>query len=153
MKRTVFMMALALGLGCGDDSLTGDGQVALSFTVDEAVRVNFRDELVGDIVGQVYRAADLDFVGGSVVSAPDASAAVADVFVSDADFREVDTLEDAALVENLPTGEYSFLGALDVDGNGNDLGDPVTFSMQRSFAIEGTETVGFEVIFNGIQPF
>ncbi|MEM7435417.1 MAG: hypothetical protein AAF436_09725 [Myxococcota bacterium] len=153
MKQAVLIMALALGLGCGDDSVTGGGQAELSFTVDEAVRVNFRDELTGDIVGQVYRAEDLDFVGGSVVSAPDASAAVADVLVLDADFREVDTLEAAALVENLPPGEYSFLGALDVDGNGNDLGDPVTFSMQRSFVIEDAETVPFEVIFNGIQPF
>lgn len=138
-------------LGCGDAS--GSGQAELGFNMDEAVRVNFRGELAGTIYGQIYRTEDLAFVAGSVVSVPDASRAVADVTVQDADFRTVDRLGATTLTDGLAPGEYSFLGALDVDGNESDLGDPVTFSQQGSFVIETDEVVAFEVVFNGIQPF
>lgn len=129
------------------------GSVELEFTVAEPVRLNFSGALVGTILGQLYLSEELGFVSGSVVSIPDGSSSVADVIVESVDFTDVDTLAQAALVEDLPEGEYTFLGALDVDDNGNDLGDPVTFSMQGSFIIEPGEVATYEVMFNGIQPF
>ena len=153
LRGAALWLGLLCGAACGSGGDASVGQAELGFSMDEAVRVNFRGDLSGTILGQIYPTADVTIVGGSVVSVPDSARAVQDVQVDDADFRETDRLAKVAVLSGLPPGEYTFLGALDVDGNESDIGDPVTFSRQGSFVVTEGDTVSFEVVFNGIQPF